>query len=103
MIHPCFNRSALAYGMSQSKETTNHDEIRKWAEARNGRPAAVKDTWDGTSGVLRIDFDDPEDSLEEISWDDFFRVFDERKLKFLYQEETAEGEESRFFKLIELG
>ena len=24
--------------------TTDHDEIRKWAEARGGRPAAVRST-----------------------------------------------------------
>ena len=45
-------------GRSQSKTTTNHDEIRQWAEARNGRPAVVKSTrrkGDDT-GILRIDF-----------------------------------------------
>jgi hypothetical protein len=43
---------------SQSKSTTDHDEIRQWAEARNGRPAVVKSTrgkGDDT-GILRIDF-----------------------------------------------
>jgi hypothetical protein len=43
---------------SQSKSTTDHDEIRHWAEARNGRTADVKSTrgkGDDT-GILRIDF-----------------------------------------------
>jgi hypothetical protein len=30
--------------MAQAKVTTDHDEIRKWAEARGGRPAAVRST-----------------------------------------------------------
>ncbi|MBV9349705.1 MAG: hypothetical protein JO026_03060, partial [Patescibacteria group bacterium] len=36
----------------------------------------------------------------EISWDEFFRIFDDRGLLFLYQEETANGEQSRFCKFV---
>jgi len=40
-----------------TRATTNHDEIRKWAEARGGKPATVKGTEShGEAGVLRIDF-----------------------------------------------
>ncbi len=90
--------------MSDSKTTTNHDEIKKWVEERNGRPATVKNTGrDGEdAGLLRIDFPgySGEDSLEEISWEDFFRKFDENNLKFLYQEKTEDGKQSRFNKFI---
>ncbi len=82
--------------------TTDHDTIRKWVEQRDGRPAMVRDT-EGRGprqGMLRILFRDEED-LEEVSWDDFFETFEEANLAFLYQERTAEGEESRFFKFIE--
>ena len=88
---------------SSSKTTTDHDEIRKWAEARDGKPASVKGTESGgEAGVLRIDFPgySGEDSLEHISWDEFFQKFDEKKLAFLYQEQTSKGSESRFFKLV---
>src|SRR5436305_8633187 len=91
------------YIMSSSKTTTNHDEIRKWAEARGGKPATVKRTEnDGEAGVLRIDFPGYRGagSLEEISWDEFFAKFDEKNLAFLYQDTTSSGEESRFFKLV---
>lgn len=86
----------------ESKTTTNHEEIRAWAEARDGKPAKVKGTGQGPDdGLLRIHFPGgAEESLEEISWDDFFNVFEERGLAFLYQEETADGSLSRFFKLI---
>jgi hypothetical protein len=87
--------------MAESKTTTNHDEIRRWAEARGGHPAAVRDTGDGGDpGILRIDFGEPEESLEEISWDEFFRKFDENNLAFLYQEQTEGGGESRFNKFV---
>jgi hypothetical protein len=81
--------------------TTDHDKIRAWAEARNGRPSVVKGSRDTEGGgILRIDFDDPEESLEPISWDEFFDIFDDRKLAFLYQERTADGKLSRFFKFV---
>ena len=89
--------------MSSSKSTTNHDEIRKWAQARGGKPATVKRTEsNGEAGVLRIDFPGYSggDSLEEISWEEFFKKFDEKQLAFLYQEKTSSGEQSRFFKLV---
>ncbi len=84
--------------MSASHTTTDHDLIRKWAEARNGHPARVKGAKDG--GILRIDFGKPEESLEEISWTEFFRIFDENELAFLYQDKTASGDTSRFTKFV---
>jgi hypothetical protein len=86
-----------------SKTTTDHDEIRKWVEARQGKPATVKRTESGDEpGVLRIDFPgySGAGSLEEISWDDFFQKFDEKNLAFLYQDTTSSGEQSRFFKFV---
>ncbi|APO78842.1 hypothetical protein AM571_PC01107 (plasmid) [Rhizobium etli 8C-3] len=84
--------------MSASNTTTNHDVIRKWVEARKGHPARVKDKKPG--GILRIDFGEPEEALEEISWDEFFRIFDQNKLAFLYQEKTESGQTSRFSKFV---
>ena len=90
--------------MAGSSHTTiDHDEIRKWAEVRGGKPATVKRTEsDGEAGVLRIDFPgySGAGSLEEISWDEFFKKFDEKNLAFLYQDTTSSGEQSRFFKFV---
>ena len=84
----------------ESKTTTDHDTIRKWAEERGGRPAGVKGTGGGEDpGVLRIDFPGGAE-LEEISWDEFFEKFEENKLAFLYQDEKASGEQSTFFKFV---
>lgn len=85
--------------MAEATTTKDHDAIRKWAEARDGRPARVKASGDG--GILRIDFGEPEESLEEISWDDFFTIFDENGLAFLHQDETEDGKISRFNKFLQ--
>lgn len=69
------------------------------AEQRGGRPARIKTSEPG--GILRIDFGEPDESLEEIGWDEFFQIFDGRKLAFLYQERTQSGETSRFSKFVE--
>lgn len=86
-----------------SKTTTDHNTIKKWVEKRNGKPAVVKDTRDSGKGggLLRINFPGgAEDNLENIEWDKFFTIFDENDLEFLYQEETRDGGESRFFKFV---
>jgi hypothetical protein len=86
----------------ESKSTTDHKLIKDWVESRKGKPAVVKATKNGNSGLLRIDFPgySGEDSLETISWDEFFETFEESQLAFLYQEELKSGEESRFFKFV---
>jgi hypothetical protein len=84
--------------MSTSETTTDHEKIRQWAEARGGHPAKVKTS--GNGGILRIDFGEPEENLEPISWDEFFKIFDENELAFLDQEKTADGGVSRFNKFV---
>jgi hypothetical protein len=57
---------------------------------------------DGDPGVLRIDFPGGagDDRLEPISWDEWFRKFDEQNLALLYPERQADGEDSTFAKLV---
>ncbi|MFU0505191.1 hypothetical protein [Pseudaminobacter sp. NGMCC 1.201702] len=84
--------------MTASKTTTDHDEIRRWAEKRGGKPSRVGDAKEG--GILRFDFGEPEESLEEISWERFFEIFEENDLAFLYQDTTQDGGTSRFNKFV---
>jgi hypothetical protein len=89
--------------MSESKTTTDHQEIQKWVEARGGKPAVVKGTEDNeeSEGLLRIRFsDESKDNLKAIGWDRFFETFEEKKLAFLYQDKTTDNMESRFFKFV---
>ena len=84
---------------SMAKTTTDHEKIKTWVRERGGHPAIVKGTADkNTVGVLRIDFPgySGEEALEKITWEEFFRGFEEEKLAFLYQEETKDGDASHF-------
>jgi len=87
----------------ESKTTTDHNQIRRWVEDRGGHPAIVKGTESGGSALLRVDYPgfSGEDRLEEIDWDEFFEIFDENKLAFLYQEQTEDGKLSRFSNFVE--
>jgi hypothetical protein len=89
--------------MSSAKVTIDHDEIRSWVEERGGHPAHVKrGSEKGDLGILRIDFPgySGEDTLERVEWDQWFEAFDNDGLAFLHQDETADGSESRFSKLV---
>jgi hypothetical protein len=88
---------------SQSRTTSDHDEIRSWVEEHDGQPARVRATGSGDSaGVLRIDFPGGagEDDLEHIGWDEWFETFDDSGLALLYQEHKSSGEDSTFNKLV---
>jgi len=84
-----------------AKRTTDHDEIREWAESRGGHPATVKQTrrQGQPAGVIRIDFPgfSGQATLKEITWKEWFDIFEKRKLAFLYQN----LKNSRFNKLVE--
>ncbi len=90
--------------MALAKTTQDHDEIRKWAEARGGKPAVVSATeGKDETGIIRLMFPNApnhnDDALEEIGWDEWFEKFDESGLELTYQEKTADGQTSDFNKL----
>ncbi|MES1196922.1 MAG: hypothetical protein ABUL58_08255 [Steroidobacter sp.] len=85
--------------MTRAYATTDHQRIRKWVEKRGGHPAEV--AADGGHGLLCIDFDPPDEKLNQIDWSTFFDIFDRKSLAFLYQDNTSEGKPSRFSKFIE--
>jgi hypothetical protein len=80
--------------------TRNHDVIKQWAEERNAVPATVPGTEHGDHlGVMRFNFPGyGGDNLQEVSWDEWFKTFDDRKLVFLYQEHKSNGDQSNFFR-----
>ena len=82
---------------------TDHKDIRKWVESRQAQPACVKDT-EGNDGscLLRIDFPgySGADTLKPIPWDQWFRVFDKRKLALVVEDRMADGQPSNFNKLV---
>lgn len=89
--------------MAAAQATTDHDFIRRWAEERGGRPVCVRGTGGKSdTGMIRIDFPgfSGEDKLEEISWEEWFKAFEENDLALLYQDKTADGRKSNFNKLV---
>ncbi|HEY4250604.1 MAG TPA: hypothetical protein VGM87_05375 [Roseomonas sp.] len=76
-----------------AEATTDHATIRRWAEAKGGKPAAVERTHAGhDTGIIRIMFPDAPHSdhgaLTEISWDEFFEQFDKANLALLYEKDS---------------
>jgi ferritin-like metal-binding protein YciE len=102
------SRPASAQARSTGREagsmvTTDHKKIRRWAEERGAKPACVRGTGGrGDTGLIRLDFPgySGSESLQEISWDDWFNKFDKQGLALLHQERTSGGQKSNFNKLI---
>jgi len=91
--------------MALSKNTKDHDTIKKWAESRGAIPSEVAATESNDqTGLLRFQFPEAKNrndtALKEISWDEFFEKFDSSDLTLVYQEKTAGGKRSNFNKLV---
>jgi hypothetical protein len=85
----------------RSLVTTSHEVIKQWAEERGGTPATVAETEHGDHlGVLRFDFGRGDsDRLQQVSWEEWFKTYDQRTLNFIYQETKSDGSQSNFFRL----
>ncbi|MBW4703431.1 hypothetical protein [Micromonospora sp. RL09-050-HVF-A] len=85
----------------RSLVTTNHQVIRNWAAARGARPATIVGTERaGRPGVLTFDLPGYRQSrqVRVVSWDDWFRTFDSRRLNLIFQEQLRDGRQSNFFR-----
>lgn len=76
--------------------TTQHREIRRWAEARRARPGFVR----GAGARLGLDLPDtgPHPGLKAVDWDRWFAVFDEGHLAFVYDDARP-----MFYDFVEVG
>jgi hypothetical protein len=86
----------------RSLVTSEPQVIREWAQARDATPATIEGTErEGRPGVLTFDFPGYRSGgrLRPISWDDWFRTFNIRRLNFIYQEQMTSGRQSNFFRL----
>ncbi|WP_229688446.1 hypothetical protein [Micromonospora yangpuensis] len=85
----------------RSLVTTNHEVIRRWARARSAKPATIAGTERaGRPGVLTFNFPGYRESsrIREITWDEWFRTFDSRRLNLIFQEQLRDGRQSNFFR-----
>lgn len=90
--------------MASAVPVTDHETIRRWAEKRGARPARVKGTGGpGDPGLIRLDFPgfSGEETLEPISWEEWFKAFDENNLALLiYPEDQAPPDKRNFNKIV---
>ncbi|MFG1940476.1 hypothetical protein ACGFIT_26030 [Micromonospora tulbaghiae] len=85
----------------RSLVTRNHEVIQRWARARGAKPATIAGTErEGRPGVLTFNIPGYRESsrIREITWDDWFRTFDLRRLNLIYQEQMRDGRQSNFFR-----
>lgn len=73
--------------------TTNHEEIRYWAERVRSKPQFIDDpSTPGDTLGLRLDLpgknDDTmlHDPVRNISWEEFFEEFERQELAFEYED-----------------
>jgi hypothetical protein len=99
--------------MAETITLTDREEIRDWAAARMGFPAVVDISPEaGTQEMLRIVFDQsayqdqdrPErpanaGGYDLVEWDEWFRIFDERELAMVVEEDQP-GRRTSFHKII---
>jgi len=84
---------------------TDHETIRRWAEARGVRPAAVVKADHPEDAAPDIRLTQPgagaadlDDDVEPVTWAEWFRRFDENDLALLI--EDAARQPSPFNKLV---
>ncbi len=68
--------------------TFKHEDIKSWAEAREARPVQVRN-FEGERVTDRVRFRFPSESFpdeEDLSWNEFFEIFDESKLEFVFED-----------------
>jgi hypothetical protein len=72
--------------------TIDHTVIRRWAEERHGKPGRF----------LRIHLPGYSSRAQftGVSWDCFFAQFEAKQLAFVYQERSAAGGLSSFYRLV---
>lgn len=79
------------------KTTIDHEAIKRWAMMHQGNPQCINHVQaEGDKVGIRINFPGPDDDTflsddhppKDISWDEFFRIFDDQGLAFVYEEES---------------
>jgi hypothetical protein len=96
----------MANNNVQAMRTIDHEDIKQWIEERGGRPSVVVSTRSNDTGMLHIDFGEGEYDTEQVSWEDFFRIFEEYDLAFIYEESVSDDaipQTSYAFKFVARG
>ncbi len=68
--------------------TVSHDDIKSWAEAREARPTRLR-RFEDESLEKRLRFRFPDEQYpdeEDLSWQQFFEIFDRDRLEFFFED-----------------
>ena len=80
--------------------TIDHNIIREWAINHNGSPAVFPHQ-NALQKNLAIGFaDDLSKDMQAVSWDEWFRIFEDRKLAFIYKKRSGRTEMHPFYELV---
>lgn len=91
------------------KTTTSHTVIRGWVESHGGKPALIVDPNQLDRKVgLRIDFPGRGDEAllsrahhnQDVSWDEFFKHFEDQTLAFEYLEDLGDTDLSDAYRFL---
>lgn len=85
----------------QTLLTRSHEVVQAWAAKRRAEPATGRgkiDVQDGGTG-LRFDFPGM-GRFQPISWDEWFKEFDEYDLVFVFREQRADGHTNEDYRIV---
>lgn len=81
----------------ETRRTTDPQEIQDWAVLHDARPAALE--METGPDLLRFRFPGDQEGLHEISWDEFFELFEEEGLEMLFQHDPTNSV-SRYYEFV---
>lgn len=76
-------------------KTIDHEDIKSWAEARQARPVQLRRFGQETY-MDRLKFRFPGEEYpdeEDLSWEEFFDIFDSYRLEFVFEDLADEAVE----------
>ncbi|MFC6906640.1 hypothetical protein ACFQGH_15700 [Halalkalicoccus tibetensis] len=85
----------------ETRMTTDHGTIRNWIESNDLAVARTAETARNRSGGLTVVTEGrTDDSIKEVSWDEFFETFEDEGLAFVYRTETMGPEEQLYYEFV---
>ncbi len=84
---------------NEEKIIIDHDQIKQWIKRHGGKPAVIDDPEAGSDKKgIRIDFPTEKDeallseerSSRDITWDEFFQIFENEHLAFIIKNEDID-------------
>ena len=91
------------------KATTNHNEIKRWIVNHGGSPAIFDDPQAKADlPSIHVDFPGDRDAeymqeavvITKVSWEEFFKKFEEKKLAFIYEPDDKIEDITLAFKFV---